>query len=108
MEDILLSKFSASLSTDKQICKEAKEYLKGIRSNPGLMPLIVKISLEVTHSEEVRQVAATFLKNLCTIDWNNCESNLFIPYVDNDLLKVRILTCFSLSIHIKSAGSLKR
>ena len=108
MEDILLSKFSASLGTYKQISKEAKEYLKGIRSTPGFMSLLVKICLDITHSEEIRQVAAIYLKNLCTKDWNNCESNLFIPYVDNDLLKVRILTCFSLSIHIKSAGSLKR
>ena len=60
-----------------------------------------KFRLEVTHSEEVRQVAAIYLKNLCKKDWNNYESNLFIPDVDNDLLKVSILTCFSLSIPYK-------
>ena len=71
MEDILLSKLSASLRKDRQICEEAKEYLKGIRLNPGFMSLLVKISLEVTHSEEVRQVVATYLKNLCKKDWTN-------------------------------------
>ena len=95
MEDILLSKFSASLSTDQEACKEAEEYLKTLPSTPDIVQLLIKISLEVAYSEEVREVVATYLKNHYEV-WHS--NNIVIPYADLEFLKFKILTCLSLSI----------
>ena len=96
MEDILLSEFSASLSKDES-CKKARSYLKTIRSTPGLIPLLVKISLEVSHIEEIRKAAVIYLKNLCR-NWKGSNSKYSIPQSDKDFLKFSILPYLSLSI----------
>ena len=87
MQNILLNELSASLSKDEEICNKASNYLKSIRSTPGLAPLLVIISLDVSHSEEVRKEAAYYLQNLCR-NWKGYNSEYSIPQLDKGLLKI--------------------
>ena len=97
MENILLSQFTAKLSKDKEVCDKADEYLESVRSSPGLVQLLVKISVEVSHSEELRKEAAFCLLRLCE-NWKGCDSAYSIPQCDKDFLKCHILTYLHLSI----------
>ena len=63
-ENILLSAFSASLGSDNNARTQAHEYLQHIRSQVGLIPLLIKVSLESTNTLDLRQVAVIYLKNL--------------------------------------------
>ena len=96
-ENILLSAFSASLGADNEARNKAHEYLQGIRSTPGLVPLLATISLSPSHSMDLRQVAVIYLKNLCK-NWKDSNSEYSIPRPDKDFLKFHILTGLSLSI----------
>ena len=78
MENILLSAFSASLGANNEASKRAKEYLQSIRYTPGLVPLLMTISLKISHGEEIRQVAVIYLKNLCEIWEESNQSTLFL------------------------------
>ena len=97
MENVLLSQFTAKLSKDKEDCEKADEYLKSVRSTPGLVQLLVKISLEVSHSKKLRVEAALCLSRLCE-NWKGCDSAYSIPQCDKDFLKRHILTYLHLSI----------
>ena len=97
MENTLLNELSACLSKDEEIRNKASNYLKSNRSTPGLVPLLVKISLEVSHSEEVRKQAAFYLHDLCR-NWKGYNKEYSILQSDKDFLKFHILSCLSLSI----------
>ena len=96
-ENILLSAFSASLGANNEARSQAHEYLQSIRSTPGLVPLLARISLDPSHSDEVRQVAVIYLKNLCK-NWKGTNSEYLIPQSDKDFLKFHILAGLSFSI----------
>ena len=97
MQNTLLNELSASLSKDEEIRNKASNYLKSIRSTPGLAPLLVIISLDVSHSEEVRKEAAYYLQNLCR-NWKGYNSEYSIPQLDKVFLKFHVLRCLRLSI----------
>lgn len=96
-ENILLSAFSASLGADNEARSKAHEYLQSIRSAAGLIPLLLKVSLDSANSLELRQVAVIYLKNLTKVS-KDSENDFTIPEVDKEFLKFHILTGLSFGI----------
>ena len=94
MEDLLLSELSAVLYAD---AKTSESSLESILTTPNLISLLVKISVDNSYSEEVRQVAVNYLEILC----KNCtgsSSLYYIPQIDKDFLKLNILRGLNFSI----------
>ncbi|OMJ81455.1 hypothetical protein SteCoe_18072 [Stentor coeruleus] len=96
-ENILLSAFSASLGADNNARSKAHEYLQSIRSAAGLIPLLLKVSLDSANSLELRQVAVIYLKNL-TKGTKDSNKDFIVPEIDKEFLKFHILTGLSFSI----------
>lgn len=90
-ESILLSAFSASLGADNDARSKAHEYLQSIRSTSGLLPLLLKISLDASNSIELRQTAVIYLKNLSKFSKDQ-DKEFFIQSQDKEFLKFHILT----------------
>ena len=97
MENVLLSEFSASLSANNEVSERARDSLESISYIPGLVPLLMKISLEISHGEEVCQAAVNYLQNICK-NWEEMRPEYAIPQPDKDYLKIHILMCLKLSI----------
>jgi importin-7 len=96
-ETILISAFSASLGSSNEARMQAEEYLQKIRSNPGLIPILLKLSLDAQHTLELRQSAVIYLKNL-TKNWKDSINDFSIPIEDKNFLKLHLINCLDFSI----------
>lgn len=96
-ENILLQAFAASLGIDNEARSRAHEYLQSIRSNPGLIPVLLKISLDETQGGDLRQTSVIYLKNLTKI-WKDSARDYVIAAEDKLFLRTNIIKCLNFSL----------
>ncbi|CAG9318755.1 unnamed protein product [Blepharisma stoltei] len=95
-ETLIIQAFATSLTNNNEIRHKAEEYLLSVQSSPGLIPILVKISLSNEHLP-IKQNAAIFLKNL-TKTWKDSKRDFTLTIEDKNYLKANIMYCLRYSI----------
>ncbi|CAG9334821.1 unnamed protein product [Blepharisma stoltei] len=95
MEESVIQALSVSLSFDNEARKKAEEHLSSLKTSPGLIPILVKISFSDLLIE-VRQLAVIYLKNLTKV-WKDSKREFPLPVEDKNYLKANIIYCLRFS-----------
>ncbi|OMJ94237.1 hypothetical protein SteCoe_2570 [Stentor coeruleus] len=94
-ESMLIQAFIASIGNDNEARQAAYQYFESIKGQPGLVPLLMTISLQ-NQNLEISQLAAIHLKNLS----KHWKDNL-INENDKSFLRTNLAVCLKYTIHEK-------